>query len=136
MLEGEGTYSVSLPPQVAALPPARIEFARWMVAVEVPGPARDELEIVFSELVTNALRASTPGASIGVRARCRDRELVLEVLNAVRGGQSSVRRWDFNDDLREGGRGLMIVRAFVDSIETDREDGRVLVRCRRTVDRH
>lgn len=133
MREGEASYVVSLPPLVSALPAARVDFTRWMTSAAVPAPDIDDLEVVFSELVTNAVRASDPATDVDVRAHRRRVDLVLEVLNAVNEEKSSVHRWDLGDELREGGRGLLIVRAFVDSIETDREDGRVVVRCRRTL---
>ena len=133
--EGDRTrFEVTMPAQPAALPQARHAFSRWMAAHGVDDEDRADLEVVFSELATNAMSASPDaGAVIDARAGWADREITLEITNASV-ASSSIRRWDLRDQLRQGGRGLLIVRAFVDAIEIGRSgSGAMVVRCRRRV---
>ena len=47
---------------------------------------------------------------------------------------ADVARWDLDDPLRGGGRGLLIVRAYTDTMEIDSVGGTVVVRCARRVE--
>jgi len=57
---------------------------------------------------------------------------VLEVCNPQATWVDADRRWDLDDPLRAGGRGLLIVRSLVDDldIDVDPEAGSTTVRCR------
>ena len=90
--------------------------------------------MVFSELATNASRASNgSGRRAEANAWAESDSVLLEVANPVSASVAPPRRWDLDDPLRAGGRGLMIVRAYTDDISVSATDRTVTVRCRRFV---
>lgn len=94
----------------------------------------DDLEGVFSELVANAVAASaTMSNDVRVRAQLADGMLVLEVSNRrERADDLPVSVPDGDDTLRENGRGLLIARAYVDSVNSEPQlPDRFLLRCSR-----
>lgn len=116
---------------VLSVPESRRDFVAWMRAVDVDGDAVDDLEVVFSELAANAVAASPePTDDVRVRARVDAGMLVLEVSNRTADPQRRPQASDLDDPLRPNGRGLLIARAFVDTVgvEVDGTD-RLLVRC-------
>lgn len=133
---GNAQFTVSLPALVGALPQARDDFAGWLRRASVDGEDASDLSVVFSELVANAVSASGRSARVEARAWQDGTDVVLEVTNTMKDGAPHVsQRWDMADELRKGGRGLMIVRAYVDQVEVGSSDqGGVVVRCRRHVD--
>ena len=73
-----------------------------------------------------------PGASRATVAAHIDVDvLVVEVANEVSAAATtpSEHEWDLNDPLRTGGRGLLLVSAFVDDIDVDVVGRRLVVRC-------
>ena len=126
---------MSLPAAVGALPQARDDFAGWLRRASLEGEDVSDLSVVFSELVANAVSASGRASRIEARAWQDGSEVVLEVTNKVKDGAAVAQRWDMADELRQGGRGLMIVRAYVDQLEVgSSSEGGVVIRCRRRVD--
>lgn len=121
---------------ISALPSTRSSFAGWMRAAEVDGDVADDLEVVFSELTANAV-AGSPASSddIEVRAEIDDGMMVLDVSNHIDDpdlGPASAP--DVGDPLRRDGRGLLITRAFMDSVEVQIEAlDRLVVHCSRRV---
>lgn len=121
---------------VSALPSTRSHFAGWMQTAELEDDVASDLEVVFSELTANAV-AGSPGTSdhVDVRAEIDDGVMVLDVSNHVddpslRPGSAP----DIGDPLRRGGRGLLITRAFMDSVDVQIEQlDRLVVHCRRRV---
>ena len=130
-------FAAAIPATAAELPPARHDFSRWLGDAGVDDDDVADLEVVFSELVTNAIAAATgPATPISTRAWLDRATVVVEVSNGAAGPGIDHARWDLADELRRGGRGLVIVRAFSDALEIDRTDGgAVLIRCRRAVRR-
>lgn len=129
------TFQTSFPARPDALARARRAFADWLCR-RTHGEVTDELEIVFSELAANAVDAS-PEADDEVtsRAWCEGPVLVLDLVNHTVPEAQAPPRWDLDDPLRTGGRGLVITEAFVDSMEVTLEPGqRLLVRCRRRIE--
>lgn len=126
----------SIAPSTEELPRARRDFSRWLEQRRVARRISGELAIVFSELTANAVNAAEKvGRRVQARAWCEGPELVLEVVNPSPGSSKPTRRWDLDDQLRSGGRGLQIVHALVDSVESGGDgQGRVVVRCRRSID--
>jgi anti-sigma regulatory factor (Ser/Thr protein kinase) len=128
---------VADPPVVTKIPEARASFSDWMLTWA--GGLEDfheEMLIVLSELLANAVTASgEEAAEVTVRAWVQDGGLSVEVTNPMPPGSfMSVDIWDYDDPLRPGGRGLIIVNELVDEIEfSDRTDGALVVRCRRDV---
>jgi len=125
-------FELVFPARADALVAARQGFAQWLVSDPVDDDAQFELSVVFSELAMNAVDGS-PGVTDEVAARAwwDGADLVLEIVNAT-DGFSDTGRWDLDDPLRAGGRGLMIVRELMDDLEIARRDGhRLAVRGRR-----
>lgn len=117
----------------AALAAPRLAFEQWLIEVGADPEVRAELAIVFSELMANAAGAIADGSpeTITVGAWAEDGAVLLEVANPLPGGFDAVTRWDLDDPLRGGGRGLLIVRAYTDDLEIETVDGAIVVRCRR-----
>lgn len=122
---------------LAALSPVRQEFIDWLQALEAEPDELFELEVVFSELMSNAMHAASHAHEhVGVHATLEGRELLLEVENPR--GQASFALdvfGDLDDPLRGSGRGLVIVAAYVDDLSVlPPEAGKGLtVACRRTL---
>ena len=121
--------------ETAAIHQARQDFAGWLGAHAVTAPLQDEMQVVLSELLANAVAASQdPLDSMGVRAWLGD-ELTLEVTNPVGAVFEMSNTWDYDDPLRPGGRGLIIVESLVDDIAIAPPDGTqpLKVLCRRSL---
>ena len=120
----------------AQIGPGRAAFEQWLRTVGVSGDTAAELAIVFSELAANAVTASPGGSVVHIRAVCNNGEIVLEAENgSPHSTPRSSHAWDLADPLRPGGRGLLIVTAYMDNVEVapaDEADG-ILVRCRRNI---
>ncbi len=125
------TFDVSFPARIDILPAQRHDFAGWLRHLGVDEEAAEDSTVVFSELTTNAVHGSPDAAShVNVRAECEDDELLLDVRNPTAPDGYRARRWDLDDPLREGGRGLLIVRALVDELDVSHDGGDLAVRCR------
>ena len=125
------TFDVTFPARVDVLPSQRHGFAGWLRGLGVHGGVAEDLTVVFSELTTNAVHGSPhDAAEVDVRAACEDGELVLDVRNTTATDGYGAHRWDLDDPLREGGRGLLIVRALVDELDVRQAGGDLAVRCR------
>ncbi len=131
-------HAAAYPADTAIIAPARAEFAAWLSRVTLDDGAVEDLTIVLSELLANAVRASSgsPGGSVHVLACIDGTEVVLEVRNDPADWVSPEDRWDLDDPLRGGGRGFVIVEALVDElqVEHDRRAGTTTVRSRRALD--
>ncbi len=128
-------FETSFPPSDEAVGPARRCFSAWLHR-RTDDDVADELEIVFSELATNAVHGSPPDAEeVTGRAWYEGEDLVVDIANRIDPTGSpgpAGSPWDLDDPLRSGGRGLVIAEAFVDSMEVTLEPGQRLVgRCRR-----
>ena len=116
----------------SAVTPCRKRFAAWLRECDVDEDLVGELTIVFSELLSNAVKASR-GAEreVQTRAGLERGRVIIEVCNPVARSRSDVDRWDLDDPLRAGGRGLVIVRAYTDDVEIELRDESLVVRCSR-----
>lgn len=132
------TLDLEIPADLRDLPAARVAMRAWLDEHQVVADDASELEVVVSELISNAVEASAADGSIRISARLDDEDsIVLSVANDAGSSVPIESRWDLDDPLRGGGRGLVIVRAFVDDINFDTTiPERTVVRCRRTVARN
>ena len=124
-------FSVRFGATVGSVPGGRRNFVGWMRAAELDPETIDDLEVVFSELAANAVAASpAPTDDVHVRAQIDAELLVLEVSNRMEDPKLLPRAPDLDDPLRSNGRGLLIARAFVDSVDVEISGSdRLLVRC-------
>lgn len=117
---------------VADLSEARADFVSWLEGMDVDDDRVDDLSVVISELGANAVRETPPGSgNPTLEATIDDGILVVEVANEVSPTSTfpSEHDWDLNDPLRTGGRGLLLVSAFVDEVDIDVVGRRLVVRC-------
>ncbi|HEY1118702.1 MAG TPA: ATP-binding protein [Acidimicrobiales bacterium] len=131
-------FSARFDAHVAAVPETRRRFVDWMRTAALEDEAVEDLEVVFSEVAANAVAASpSPSDEVHVLAQLDETVLVLEVSNRTDALEElPLVAPDLDDPLRPNGRGLLIARAFVDSvdIETAGPD-RLVVRCCKRVSR-
>lgn len=123
-------------PDTAVLGEAREAFLRWLGPDEALAALRDEMLVVLSELLSNAIGASQdPLDAVAVRAWVDDDGLNLEVTNPASAAFDPSPAWDYDDPLRPGGRGLIIVESLVDdiAIAPPDETNPLRVCCRRAV---
>lgn len=115
---------------LAALAAVREAFVEWLASVTTSEDRVEDLSVVISELGANAVRGTPEGAEpASVSAWVEDGLLVLEVANRVEEITVPDADWDFEDPLRTGGRGLLLVSAFVDDVHVDVEDDVLVIRC-------
>lgn len=125
------------PAEPRAVARARVQLRGWLEAIAVSsGDARD-IELVFSELAGNAVKAAQRVGSsedIELVARCEEVDLVVI---EVQGPGDHLRpdrlRGVFPGDQAETGRGLAIAAALTDRLEAERRDGSTLVRAVRSL---
>jgi anti-sigma regulatory factor (Ser/Thr protein kinase) len=124
------TFPTQTMSAVARLSEVRARFVEWLTRAGVGADQVDDLSVVLSELGANAIRETPEGAPpADVTARLRDDRLELTVTNEVSAESVPTDDWDLSDPLRTGGRGLLLVAAFVDDIDVDVEDRRLVVSC-------
>lgn len=121
--------------ETAAIGEARQEFGEWLGEHDVTVPLQAEMQVVLSELLANAVAASQdPLDAMAVRSWI-DHELTLEVTNPASAVFDTSNTWDYDDPLRPGGRGLLIVESLVDDLAIALPDGAkpLKVLCRRAL---
>ncbi len=119
---------------VSQLSAVRARFVEWLRAAGVDDERVDDLSVVLSELGANAIRETPVGSpDADVSARIEGTTLELTVTNEVSPDHRTNGTWDLDDPLRTGGRGLLLVSAFVDSVEVDVVDRRLVVSCTASV---
>lgn len=115
---------------LAALAGVREAFVEWLAGVTTSAERIEDLAVVISELGANAVRGTPDGHTPAtVSAWVEDGNLILEVANHVEEITVPDGDWDLDDPLRTGGRGLLLVSAFVDDVHVDVEDDLLLIRC-------
>ncbi|HLY84689.1 MAG TPA: SpoIIE family protein phosphatase [Acidimicrobiales bacterium] len=117
-------------PSTAAVPIARHFLEDWLVRIPADPAEATDLLLVASELCANAVRhASGERGSVTFRARVVGADVVLEVEDDGGLGAPLPEPTDeLPEPLAERGRGLFLVRALVDSLESEVVDGRTLIR--------
>lgn len=132
-VERDRRFKSSFPASVGSLSGPRQTFSRWLTDDGADASTAEELAVVYSELVSNAAAdRGTSEGQIRTEAWREDADVVLTVENPGTDAGPGVRQWDLGDALRGGGRGLMLVRAFTDSVEALRSSrGALVIRCRR-----
>jgi len=119
---------------LAALAAVREEFAAWLRAASASEDKIEDLSVVVSELGANAVRGTPEGyepatASAWIEGDEGSTTVVLEVANHVEEVTIPDADWDLEDPLRTGGRGLLLVSAFVDDVHVEVEGDLLIIRC-------
>lgn len=123
-------FSARPVPSLAALASVRESFVEWLAGVTTSEEKVEDLSVVISELGANAVRGTPDGREPAtISAWVDDDRLVLEVANHVEEITVPDADWDLEDPLRTGGRGLLLVSAFVDDVHVDVEDDLLVIRC-------
>lgn len=117
-------------PSLASLASVREAFVEWLREVSSDEERIEDLSVVVSELGANAVRGTPEGADPAtVSAWFDGGRVVLEVVNQVEALEVPDAGWNMDDPLRTGGRGLLLVSAFVDDVHVDVEGEVLSVRC-------
>lgn len=128
-------FSATYRSETAAIGQARQDFGEWLGEHAATATLQDEMQLVLSELLANAVAASQdPLDAMAVRSWIDD-ELTLEVTNPAGAVFDTSNTWDYDDPLRPGGRGLLIVESLVDDLAIALPDGTrpLKVLCRRAL---
>jgi anti-sigma regulatory factor (Ser/Thr protein kinase) len=117
-------------PTTAAVPLARHFLEDWLVRVPIERAEAADLLLVATELAANAVRHASGGqGSVLLRASVHGPDVMLEVTDD---GGHPMPLPEPSDELpqplAERGRGLFLVRALVDHIESEVVDGSTVVR--------
>ena len=105
-------------PDFAAIPLARRAVASWLDENGATPMAADDVLLVLSELLTNAVRASIADGT-AVRLRIADADAGFCITVADRGPGFAV-RGSSADPFRDGGRGLPVVREIATELDIRR----------------
>lgn len=115
---------------LAALAAVREAFVEWLAGVTTSEDRIEDLSVVISELGANAVRGTPEGAEAATVAAWVDGDqVVLVVANRVDDVTVPDVDWDLEDPLRTGGRGLLLVSAFVDDVHVEVEGDVLVIRC-------
>ena len=116
-------------PTTAAIPLARHFLEDWLVRIPVARDEAADLMLVATELAANAVRhASGQRGSVSLRASVYGPDLVLEVEDDGGNEAPLPDGSETPEPMAERGRGLFLVRALVDELDSEIVDGRTIVR--------
>jgi anti-sigma regulatory factor (Ser/Thr protein kinase) len=102
--------SLRLAATVEAVPRAR-HALRQVLSARVPGAPFDVLELLLSELVTNAVQHSTQGRTVAVAVLRRENSIRIAVVDHTSALPAPGEAVDLFD---EHGRGLLLVEAMAE----------------------
>lgn len=132
----QGEFSWRLGDGPGSIGSARQAFDAWLRQVTTDPELLEDMSVVVSELASNALEGGPEKAPDAlVRAEIEGQVLHVVVSNRLPDGAADIHHWDLDDPLRGGGRGLLIVRAYTDTLMVDSAAGTVSVRCSRRLER-
>lgn len=138
-MAGQGTTEVEafesrVDAELLAVSQSRIAFEGWVRTTQVSEDVVQELSIVFSELMANAVHAMpSVHDQIEASAWTEGASIVVRIANPVTPSSPPVTGPDLDDPLRTGGRGLLIVRAYTDTLKTELTNGTIAIRCERRI---
>jgi anti-sigma regulatory factor (Ser/Thr protein kinase) len=124
----QGEFAWHVGGDTGTIAAARHAFDAWLQGTPASAEERADLAVVISELASNAIEGASDGSG-EIRATLRDGAVEVEATNRVADAAEDALRWDLDDPLRGGGRGLLIVRAYTDSMEVHSTADQVIVRC-------
>jgi anti-sigma regulatory factor (Ser/Thr protein kinase) len=122
-----------VPTQTEQVAPTRRAVHEYLVAHAVPSPVADDVRLVTSELVTNAIVHGRSAGAVDVEVALRPpAEVILQVSNdGSVGAIPPVDEWRPAPPFARDGRGLGIVRRLCDAVEVRGDERVAIVVCRR-----
>ena len=121
---------------IDAVPVARHSLGRWLEELKVDRNTREELALVVTELVTNAVEASPgPQHEVILQVECERDRIALHVTDEGSGFDQQ-QQTEPPEPTAVRGRGLPIVHALMDDVTIDRHENRTLVRTTRSLTDH
>jgi anti-sigma regulatory factor (Ser/Thr protein kinase) len=117
----------TFPAESASVPRARRVAAGWLASVGAPVPVTQDVELVLSELVTNAVRASRPGDEIRVELTGEARGWGVAVSDSA-GRFVPPATEAVLDPWAVGGRGLRVVSEVAGPLTVEQDHGWTVVR--------
>lgn len=124
---GDGELQISFRPQASVLAEVRRQLREWLEGCGAPGAVVEELVLSAGELCANAVEATEEGM-IQLDARCDGSAVHLAVSNPGNVTDADLVPATDDQDPTERGRGLVLVRAFTDSLAIVNVDGRTVAR--------
>lgn len=126
--------SLELSAEPASVPAAR-RFVRAALTEVVAAEVAADLQLVVSELVTNAVQYGTE-SPIAVAVGYDPGAAFVAVTNtsAVTSAVGPVSTWNISDVRQLDGRGLGIVRAIADDVSVERSDRQLTIKAVRVTD--
>ena len=124
-----GPFEYRFTPNTATVPLARHFLRDWLVRLPAVPAECDDLLLAATELCANAVRHATgePG-SVALRAWAEGTDVVIEVEDDGRGLELCHFHDELPDPESETGRGLFLVSALLDAVDTEHTPGRTIVR--------
>lgn len=119
------TLQVEFSAQLESIPKARHQLARWLENRRVPSEITEEIALVVTELVTNAIEAS-PDSDARIEIELyveNDEQVVLKVRDEGVGFSETVTSVSLPAFTESRGRGLPIVTALMDGFIVRRRRG-------------
>ena len=127
------SHQLRFEPTHAAASRARQDLRRWLDTTGVPAPVATDMELIVSELTSNAV-AQDPPAPIRLEVAVSRDAIRVTVANrptSDRPPTTDRGPKPAHDVLADGGRGLSIVEALTDEMRVETADGWTSVTCLR-----
>lgn len=136
-MKATAPFEVEFAARLDSIPRARQELREWLRSGSVPSPICEELALVVTELVTNAVEASpSPAARVEVWARLGGGKVVLRVSDEGQGFETEIEANELPGLSTERGRGLPIVSALMDEVIVHRNGTHTVVEVARSLPHH
>jgi len=114
------TAAWNLPASTASISSARHEAGRWLASAGASAEDSQDVTLVVSELVTNAVRASAADDSVQLELAATDDGWAITVRDRGEGFEPATPELP-DDPLSIGGRGLAVVSTLAGPLSVERD---------------
>lgn len=131
---GQRVLDLDVPARSEAVAAVRHALVANLSGHGVPSTVVDDMELVTSELVTNAIVHAGPGARDALVQVCVELSDTIELVVANKGSVGAippVEEWQPAPPWSPSRRGLGIVRRLCDTVTVEQSGERAVIRCRR-----